>query len=430
MSIREILFIILMVSLCVTALFRPRIGLYGYIWYAVVGPDIICWVEGKYPFSFALAVATLIGSMRYATRIPQVFKLPAVRWFLLLQIPLALSAIFSEGPFLAPDRYFIFEKITVMVLLVPLLVQTQRDVRDFLITLALCELFLGFRFGTFGIVHGGVLLVQAYGGLYDNNQLALAIVILIPSCWYCRYLVPQRWAKLGLLGILVSSMAAVIMTNSRGCSLALGVTVLWVVYHSKHKVAVLVLLALAVGPGLYLARNQYLKRMETIDMTNAQAASSGRIELWKMAISVWKAHPVLGVGLGGRNFAALSTQYLGEANVHVAHNSYLQMAADSGTFALLIYCTLIFSPIIGLQKAIRKMAGRDLVTLAIPMALEASLIAFAVGSTFYTENLYDLPYFLIMAAAVWLRAHKDQVLAPPGEALLGQEAGAPEAIPA
>ncbi len=430
MNIRLSVLIITVVVLSVASLFRPRVGLYGYIWYAVVGPDIIAWAEGRYPFSFVLAVTTLIGSIPHLPRLPAILRMPTVRWFLVFQIPLLLSVVFSQGPFLAGDRYLIFEKMSVMVLLVPLLLATERDMRGLLITLAVSELLLGARFGLFGIVHGGALLVQSYGGLYDSNQLALAIAIMIPICWYCRPLVASWWANAGLLGILVCSAAAVVMTSSRGCSLAMAAAFLWVVYHSKRRVGVLIVLVLAIGPGIYLVRDQYVKRMETIAHYQEESSAAGRLLFWKAAVAMWRDHPVLGVGLGGRNYAVLSQKYLGEENIHVVHNSYLEMLVDSGIMAFLIYCGLLFGTIARLEKSIRRLAVTHPGKETVPMALEAALVTFAVGSTFYSVCLYDLAYFLIMASAVWFEVEKDILDSPESGLLAAHEPSEPLPIPA
>jgi putative inorganic carbon (hco3(-)) transporter len=431
MSYREILLIVVMAVLSVVSLFRPRVGLYGYIWYAIVGPDIICWIEGKYPFSFILAITTLIGAIRYGYRIPQVLRLPAVRWFLAFQIPLFLSVEFCQGPFLSPDRYLLFGKNSLMILLIPLLVFTEEHVRGLLYAFVISELFLGSRFGLFAMVNGGAMLRQNYGRLYDNNQLALAIVMLLPICWYCRPLVSASWAKMGLLAILVTSAAAVILTNSRGCSMALAAVVLCLIFRSKRKVAAIVLLALAIGPGIYLANDRYFRRMATIEHYEQENSAAGRLQLWKAAIAMWADYPLLGVGLGSRNFTALAGKYLGQDNDLVAHNSYLQMLADSGIIAFLIYCGLLFGTIAWLEKSLRATRKRRPGLECIPMAIQASLIAFAVGSTFYSVDLYDLLYMLVMAAAAWYYVQKDEAFElPAGEGAVVGQRTPPVAVPA
>ena len=102
-------------------------------------------------------------------------------------------------------------------------------------TFAISEVMLGGRFGTFGLVNGGALLNQPYGHLYDNNELALAIAMLVPICWYCRQATSRNWIKMGLLITMVASAAAVVLSNSRGASLALGAVFLCLVARSRRR---------------------------------------------------------------------------------------------------------------------------------------------------------------------------------------------------
>ena len=66
---------------------------------------------------------------------------------------------------------------------------------------------------------------------------------------------------------------------------------------------------------------------------------------------------------------------------------------------------LLFYAIVWLGQSAARM--RDLedenaaVYEAIPLAIQGSLIVFAVGSTFYSCQRMDLPYIFLMAAAAW-----------------------------
>jgi len=409
--IRELALIAIVAIICLVAIVRPQYGLYGYIWFAIVQPDVMAWCEGKYPFSLALALATLIGSIRFLYNLPRLLRNPFVQGILLLQIPIGISIVLSEGPFLSPDRYSNFERTTVMILLIPLLLETTRDMLRLIYTFAISEAMLGARFGAFGLVSGGALLNQPYGHLYDNNELALAIAMLIPVCWYCRAVVTHRWAKLALVPVILLSCAAVILTNSRGASIALGMVLLCLILRSQRKVAMLVLVALAVGPTVYIVHDRYFARMATIrDYENEQSAAT-RVELWGVAIQMWADFPVFGVGFGNRNFAILAGHYLKRPNLTVAHNSYLQMLVDSGILAFLLYSGLLFGSIVWLHRSARALRKRTDGLANVPLGLQTALIAYAGGATFYSHQRYDLMYILVMTVAAW-RQIQETLLAP------------------
>jgi putative inorganic carbon (HCO3(-)) transporter len=407
--LRELALFLIVGAICCAALFRPQIGLYGYFWFAICVPDVMAWCPGKYPFSLCLAAATLAGTVRYLPEIPNVLKVPAVKWLLLLQVPLALSVIFSEGPFLAMDRYLLFERTTLMVLLIPVLIDSEERMRNLILTFVISAILLGGRFGTYGLVHGGVLLDGGYGSVYDNNDLALAIAMLVPVCWQYQGLTKQLWLKLALWCTIIVSTGAVIMTNSRGSSLSLGVIFLCRLLRSRHRIAVLVLVALALGPALYLVKDQYFDRMETISSYQEGAQNDGgRLALWNVAIHMISDHPFLGVGFGQRNFISLVPHYMYIPDLHAVHNTYLQMWVDSGIFALLIYGGLLFGTLIWLGRSIKRSATWRPELVAIPLAIQEPLIGFSVGCLFYSQQRNDLTYVLLMCAAAWYRIQNSQ----------------------
>jgi probable O-glycosylation ligase (exosortase A-associated) len=324
-----------------------------------------------------------------------------VQLVLLLQIPIGLSILDSTGPFLSADRYTQFEVNTVMSMMIPLMLETHTDIRNLLMVCALSEALLGSRIGLYGLLNGGGLLNFGHGRIYDSNELALAEVMLLPICWCLREAVESRWIKWLLIAIFLTAGAAVIMSNSRGSSLALAAVVVFVIFRSDRKSVALVAVILAIAPAVYLVQEQYVSRMKTLETYQDEESAASRVTLWQAAWDVWKEHPLLGVGFGNRNFAVAAGRYLGRDNQTVAHNSYLQMLVDSGIVAFLFYCGLLFGSIIGLGKSARRFdaAGSEARWLAI--AVQGSLLAYAVGGTFYSHQRYDFAYMLFMTAAAW-----------------------------
>ena len=56
---RTDLLIVIVVALALLALVKPRLGLFGYLWFALMRPDILSWSVGVLPYSAILADATL-----------------------------------------------------------------------------------------------------------------------------------------------------------------------------------------------------------------------------------------------------------------------------------------------------------------------------------------------------------------------------------
>jgi probable O-glycosylation ligase (exosortase A-associated) len=349
----------------------------------------------------ALAGATLAGAVRFLPAFAQWFRNPAVAMLLMLQVPTALSVIFCTGRFLAEDRYSEYLRMILIVMLIPVFCDTAARVKNLILVMAFSLGALGIKFGLYGIVQGGVQFTDGIGEQYDNNTLGLAMAMAAPLCWFARSLVSSAWAKMALLFMVVTAAATVIMTNSRGASLSLAAAFLFVAFRSKHKILTLIVLVAATAPTIYLVKDQYFKRMKTLDSYRDEASAASRIEFAGAAIRMWQAYPILGVGFGSRNYAALNEEFLGREDVHGTHNTYLQVLADSGCFAYLLYTGLLFGIVVwlGQMSHIQGDAGN---IRQMAVALRASLIAFMVGGTFGSMQRYDFTYMLIMTtAALW-----------------------------
>jgi O-antigen ligase len=206
-----------------------------------------------------------------------------------------------------------------------------------------------------------------------------------------------------LLGMAACAGITLISTNSRGNSLACGLVLLLITFRSKYRMAGLIGICLVlILPGLYLVGDRYLERMSTLKDVESDNSAWSRVVFAEAAIRMWSDYPLLGVGFGEENYVFLSDQYLdpGVAGRKV-HNTYLQMLVDSGIFAFLIYTALLWGTIWWLGRSIKKMNRLRPEWAAYPLMIQSSLIAFAIGSTFYSRGDFELCYMLLMAAGAW-----------------------------
>jgi len=116
------------------------------------------------------------------------------------------------------------------------------------------------------------------------------------------------------------------------------------------------------------------------------------------------ANPLFGVGFDKftRNYRVYDTKTgpaagVPDTGIHVAHNSYLQIWAECGTPAMILYLLLIGLSYIDLWR-VRKMARERYHTswiLYYATMFEASLTAFVVGSVFLNRAQFDLFYHFV-----------------------------------
>jgi O-antigen ligase len=226
------------------------------------------------------------------------------------------------------------------------------------------------------IVLGGVLLgafVSAIVGLVsgtptdttstveDANRLAGQVgdantfaAILVPALMISAF-----WAgitKSTLTRFALSAGAAVFafalfLTGSRGGLVALGVCFVATLFLAgpfrARAIAVMtVVAALAVTYYALLAPPQALARITHF----AAGGGAGRTDLWSVAIKMFGAHPVLGIGAG--NFQIVEAHYaFGSIDLprvdlvldtpKVAHNTYLQVLTELGVVGFVAFMIVI-----------------------------------------------------------------------------------------
>lgn len=399
---RELILIGVVVALAGLAIVRPLWGVFSYVWFALMRPDYFAWAAGNFPFSPLLAGATLIGACRKVADIPILFRNMTSLTLLVYQIPITFSVLLAVIPQLTYPHYYEFERIMLLVFLIPLLVKTEKDLKDLFLVIALSQGIIGVKFGLFGLRNGGIYLSNGYAGL-DNNAVALALVMVLPFCWYMRQKVNAQWLKAVLVVMSFTCITAVIMTKSRNGALAMGTVFLLITLRSKHKIPVLLMLGMLSIPAIYLFQDQFVSRMGTLKDVSADKSAHSRWVLSMAALRMWKDHPLFGVGFGNEVFMALEAPYLqvdygSELKVH---NTYMQILVDSGPFALLIFVFLLGSTIVRLWRSSRFWKTRNQELRVYPLVLQTSLIAVAQYGMAGGRERYDFLYIVLMCAAAW-----------------------------
>jgi probable O-glycosylation ligase (exosortase A-associated) len=234
--------------------------------------------------------------------------------------------------------------------------------------------------------------------LEDNNDFALALVMNVPLLWYLglserRIPLLRRATQVAV----VLTVVTVVLTHSRGGFLSLCATALWIAWRSGKLVrASLVLVTLGLLFPL-VAPQHVLDRLGSISSESGDSSINARYIAWQTAGKMIEANPMLGVGM--RNFQTSFLEYSivppSEGSpTYVAHNSYLQIWAESGTPAFLVYLVLLASVFVVCRRVFRLGRQRPDMAWAADYArmMEATTAGFLVGAFFLNRGHFDLIY--------------------------------------
>lgn len=213
-------------------------------------------------------------------------------------------------------------------------------------------------------------LNRPFAGMDNPNYLAEYIVLYLPVTFALWLQAPRR--RLAMLVPLGAMAMALLLTNSRGGWLALGVAAAvfvqfrfprWMPLFLLGGAASLVALD-ALVPQLLLG-----DRLLSVFTVAGNSSNQYRFNIWLGVAALLKQDWLPGAGLGSGAFVARYQQFMlsGAGAVH-AHNTFLQVFAEMGLFGLL---AVLWSLVAVLRRPWRHMGARENSPLlaAVPAAL-------------------------------------------------------------
>jgi probable O-glycosylation ligase (exosortase A-associated) len=407
---RDVVVFTLFVVLLPMCFFRPWFGLMAFTWLAYNRTQDLTWGFARtLPISQIVAVAMILGWMVWEFR-------PLVRrdvrlWAMIVLVAIVAGSIAANT--LRWDyqgsRFSDLVKIVFVALLTSALCVTRRRLRAVMFVVAIGLGFYGVK-NAFWFMLGQGTGVGPGGMLKDNNDFALAMVMNLPLLWYLADdIAPGRWQRLGRRAMHFAfflTMLTVMATGSRGGFLSMGIVLMMMAMKTRWKVPALIGMALLALIGLMLAPPEYIERLQSITKADDESVQ-GRFLSWQVAFNMIQDRPMLGIGF--KNMVWEYQRYLAGVKVpmnvevvpsRVAHNSYLQVWAESGSFAFAIFLFMIFSTIFMARRIVKRTKGTvDAWIAPYGLAIECSFYGFLTGAMFLNRAHFDLLYQLVAVCA-------------------------------
>ncbi len=264
---------------------------------------------------------------------------------------------------------------------------TKKEAKNFIY----CLLFSGFIVSAYGILqHFGIddhlwhqdVKARVFSTLGQPNWLAAWIIplILISSSIYIENK-KTKYRNVHILILILLLFITLLFTKSRSGILSFGLSFfvfsVVILFKSRKKLKNILIRFMPLIGCLFLTlfivgtpwnksllnnKNPQTDKNETL-IQNEGGTDSGVIRqiVWKGAIDIWKNYPLFGTGV--ETFAYSYYSFRPDEHNHVsewdflynkAHNEFLNFAANSGSFGLLTYLILTFTPVIYLMSLLIK----------------------------------------------------------------------------
>ena len=177
-------------------------------------------------------------------------------------------------------------------------------------------------------------------------QSALLYVVLLPIYLIVALRAERRPIKILWWTFFLLSFGAFILLKTRGALLMMLMVLPAVILFFVRDVKKLFSIAMIFIVSATIFFNVYpeaVDRIETVKNFDAEQSVSERFLMWQSAFDMIKDNPILGVGFGNFEQKYQREYILPEARERWqghAHNTYLQLWAETGLIGLSIYCAM------------------------------------------------------------------------------------------
>jgi O-antigen ligase len=234
-----------------------------------------------------------------------------------------------------------------------------------------------------------------------NYFTASAILCLQAAILFILYR-RRKWELWFALASLAVTIPAIVVTASRGGFIGLMAMLVFLVVRSRRPwrngiaLALPLLAGLAIMAALTQSPIDRLLHPDKSDVTSADI----RLELWNAGLGMVRQHPVLGIGLGNFKPSVSSFFPFNDDMDHIAHNTYMENAAEMGMPGLLMFLVILGSTFVTLERTRRR--ARALHADFIGQAagtLQAGLFGFAFSIFFLSAEFLKLLWFSVFLSA-------------------------------
>ena len=244
---------------------------------------------------------------------------------------------------------------------------------------------------------------------YENsNDFAFVIATTLPLTFWllgCR-----RWLRPFVAQMIGVQCAGILLSLSRGALVGIAAGFFFLLLTDRRRIphvlagglaaAVAALLVIQSDPARFHEAISLKQRVAEYNVTT-------RLDAWRVAGELAVDHPLLGIGPGNFQFEYPRIAGIppGTHAVAVAHDAYLDIAAELGVVAMILFLLYI-------ALAFGRLTAAARLGLGLPgyaQALRVSLVIAAFCSVFLSEQ-YFLPFWLIggLAAAISLERGEER----------------------
>jgi O-antigen ligase len=236
----------------------------------------------------------------------------------------------------------------------------------------------------------------------DSNYFTVAALVTLPLSFELMMISEKRWQRVFSLGCLCLTMLAIMLGASRGGFLGIVVGLGYLIFRSERRARNIRIVSIVIIPFLVFAPNSPVRRF-IHPVVGDTASVQKHLIGWKAGLNMALHNPLTGVGLGNYKLKVAQYDTTGTVRLepHIAHNAYLEIAAEMGIPALALYLIFMASAFFSLDRTRKRALRNDAPKLAaLAIGMQAALLGVWVAIFFVSAEYTKLFWFLLVLTMV------------------------------
>lgn len=382
----------------------PWVGTLVWSWLGYMNPHRLTYgFAYNMPFAAVTAGVTLIGF--FLTKEKRSFPItPLTTVWVIFLLWMCVTTLFALNQDSAVEVFKKVFKIQLMTAVTIMLIINRERLNALVWVIVLSLGFYGIKGGIFTIATAGQFRVWGPTGSYieGNNELALALIVILPLMRYLQEQATNKWVRWGLYFALATTALSIISSYSRGALLASVMMGLFLWLKSRRKLLIGFFLVLAAAVTLNFMPQKWFDRMDTINTYEEDLSAMSRINAWKFAYTLALDRPIVG---GGFETFTQELFYKYSENPEIyqdAHSIYFEILGEQGFVGLFLFLLLWYMTY--RTANVIKAKTKDVADLAwaanLVSMVQVSLVGYCVGGAFLGLAYFDLPYHLMAIVVI------------------------------
>lgn len=397
---RDILVTMVILSMVPAIFWRPHVGALMWAWVGMMSPHRHTFgFAFSFPFAQIIAICTLITLPFSKERKPFPWG-PIPVLIILLMFWMSVTSLYAINDAATVEFHWSKAmKIHGMVLVTLMLIRGRKQIDQLIWVIVVSIGFYGVKGGIWTVLTGSRGQVWGPPRTYieGNNELALALVMLIPLMYYLHQTSDKKWVR----NLLVFSMFAcgfsILGSHSRGALLAVVGAGMFLALKSRRPFLMGFLIPVILGSMILFMPSNWDERMGTIATYEQDSSAQGRIYAWETVWNLAKDRPIVG---GGFDLATpdVYQRYAPSPDgpILAPHSIYFQALGEHGFVGLALFVALAAVTWRSARRLSRQCEGKvgyEWVPVLMRM-IQVSLLGFYIGGAFLGLLHYDLPYYI------------------------------------